>query len=106
MQICDEGPCFGLPLFFFLNKLDGPRMSPNSTLVKAFVAVTGKRPPRGLNRRRPNWFLADCELAVEVVTVTQDRHGQPHPEVLRYSRVKHIVARTAGTPPCLRDDGS
>ena len=106
VQILDEGDYSGLPLFLFLNKLDGKRNPPNSAVVRAFVAVTGKRPPRGLGRQRPSWFLAECQLEVEAVTVTKDRYGNPRPGVLHFSRVKHVVARTSGTPPCLRNRDS
>ena len=94
-----EGVAWILSIFFFLNVRG--KNSPRSSMVAAYAAATGRRPPKDLSRRRPSSYLGNCVLEVETVTVVTDEKGQLRSEVLHYSRVKRVVRRTAGTPPCL-----
>jgi hypothetical protein len=94
----------GKPLLCWLNVPPKDRRpTPLWDISKAYSVATRLRPPTDLGRRRPRTFLADCHFRVRVVAVTKDAHGVPRAREASYSRVKYLIERVEGTPPCLQD---
>jgi hypothetical protein len=98
-----EGEYAGVVLPMWLNIPPGRQpIRRGHAMAQAYVVSTGRRPPRDLGRSRPSWFLGDCAFLAYVRTVRRDMNGVERPEEASYSRVNHLIKRTAGTPPCLR----
>ena len=86
-----EGSETGTELPFYLNKPKGERLSTNSKLAAAWIAVMGTRPPVDLAKRDPATWLSGKVLECEVATVEKDWQGKPKHELLQYSKVARVV---------------
>lgn len=101
--IASEGTGFGRPIFQWMRAIDASRDVPRgSEVAKTFTVATGLRPPAHLARMKPVEWLAECEFEAVTTQVRKDSSGVERPEAASYSRVKHLVRRTAGAPPALR----
>ena len=87
-----EGDHAGLPIFFFLNVPPlRKRRTPSAKLSIAYEAVTGKRAPAQIAKRRPGSFLADKLLVGQTRTVKRNSHGEGRPADARYSVIARLL---------------
>jgi hypothetical protein len=104
MQIVEDGPHFGKPIYFFLAAMEpGKKRSPRTTLFNTYAIATGRRPPKNLAQIHPEKFLAGCQFMARVITSTKDSTGTVLPEAVWYSKVKCLTRLLAGVPPILGD---
>lgn len=96
----DEYSGVALPMWLNI-PAKGQPIRRSHAMAQAYVVSTGGRPPSNLGRRRPSWYLGDCAFRAYVRTVKRDMNVVERPEEASYSRVNHLIKRTAGTPPCL-----
>jgi hypothetical protein len=98
-----DGEAAGIELRMFLNALPaGRRPGPGWFMGSAYNIATGLRPPSDLYRMKPSEFLSDCIFDAIVVDVKRDANGIERVGTGRYSRIKALKRKTAGSPPCIR----
>lgn len=98
-----DGDAAGIVLRMYVTRLpEKAKPTPGWAFVSLYVAATQLRPPSDLWRYSPSQFLEGCAFDVRVVDVKKDSNGIERPVAAFYSRIKCLVARTVGTPPCLR----
>ena len=81
-------------------------MRPPITRTTVDSYATGLMPPKHLGRIHPKEFLDGCRFIAKVVVCSKDSDGCETPEAARYSKVKCLKRRVAGTPPRLTMRGS
>ena len=102
MKIMDAGEHCGKIIPFYLDAIPmGKRPTSGWYISSAFLIATERRPPKDLCRRRPRSFMDGCVFRAQVKTSMRDSHGVKLPEAGHKSKVKCLVERIAGTPPCL-----
>jgi hypothetical protein len=104
MKIMDTGEHFGKIIPFYLNAIPkDKRPTTGRYIYSAYLVSTERRPPKDLWRRRPSSFMDGCVFRAKVRTSMTDSHGVKLPEAGHKSKVKCLVERIAGTPPCLTE---
>ena len=103
MTVMSEGEHFGKPILFFLSALPkGKRPTPGWRIASAYEKATRLRPPKHLARYKPDDFMEGCTFLACVFQGTKDSDGVERPDGARYSKVKFLIRRLSGTPPCIR----
>jgi hypothetical protein len=78
------------------------RPSMASGFAADWHAITGRRRPTDLARRRPRELYSGCSLEVQIETVKLSFKGQQlHPDDY-YSIVREVIRLRDGSPPCMR----
>lgn len=99
LRIASPGPAHGVVVPFYLPRPPADARPRRAWAVTAaYVAATGRRPPRNLARLHPEVYLGGRVLRVRVADVERDYAGAAVPDGARYSRVRCVLGVSTGGP--------
>jgi hypothetical protein len=97
MRIVSPGEAYGVEVPFYLPRKPAEARPRRAwAITAAWIAATGRRPPKNLARLHPRSFLGERVLVVRVADVERDYTGAAVPEAARYSRVRAVLGAATG----------